>query len=94
MLAQYLRGASSWRPSGKTLRGMLARTRAGDPELAEDALLEAYYAVARLENPERIADPRAHYCGVLLRSIHKLRSQRGAALIDDFEVVAPVSAVV
>jgi hypothetical protein len=66
----------------------LARSRAGDFELAEDALQEAYYAVARLENPERIVDLRAYYCRVLLRNIHRLRSQLGAILIDDFGVVA------
>lgn len=65
----------------------LARSRAGDSELAEDALQEAYYAVARLENPERIVDLRAYYCRVLLRNIHRLRSQLGAILIEDFGVV-------
>jgi hypothetical protein len=66
----------------------LARARAGDLELAEDALQETYYAVARMENPERIIDLRAYYSRVLLRNIHRLRSQLGAILIDDFGVVA------
>jgi Sigma-70 region 2 len=66
----------------------LARARAGDSELAEDALQETYYAVARLRNPERIVDLRAYYCRVLLRNIHRLRSQLGAILIEDFGVVA------
>jgi Sigma-70 region 2 len=66
----------------------LARARAGDSELAEDALQEAYYAVARLRNPERIVDLRAYYCRVLLRNIHRLRSQLGAILIEDFGIVA------
>lgn len=66
----------------------LARSRAGDSELAEDALQETYYAVARLRNPERIVDLRAYYCRVLLRNIHRLRSQLGAILIEDFGVVA------
>jgi hypothetical protein len=70
----------------------LARGRAGDTELAEDALQETYYAVAqmlaRIENPERIVDLRAYYCRVLLRNIHKFRSQLGATLIDDFGAVA------
>jgi DNA-directed RNA polymerase specialized sigma24 family protein len=66
----------------------LARARAGDSELAEDALQETYYAVARLRNPERVLDLRAYYCRVLLRNIHRLRSQLGAILIDDFGIVA------
>jgi hypothetical protein len=44
--------------------------------------------VARIENPERSVDLRAYYCRVLLRNIHRLRSQLGAILIDDFGVVA------
>lgn len=66
----------------------LARARAGDSELAEDALQETFYAVARLRNPDRIVDLRAYYCRVLLRNIHRLRSQLGAILIEDFGVVA------
>jgi hypothetical protein len=66
----------------------LARSRAGDSELAEDALQEAYYAVARLKNPERIVDLRAYYYRVLMRNIHRLRSQLGAILIEDFGIVA------
>jgi hypothetical protein len=66
----------------------LARSHARDSDLAEDALQETYYALARLENPERIVDLRAYYCRVLLRNIHRLRSQLGAILIEDFGVVA------
>jgi hypothetical protein len=66
----------------------LARSRAGDFDLAEDAMQEAYYAMARLKNPEQIVDLRAYYCRVLLRNIHKLRSQLGAILIEDFGIVA------
>jgi DNA-directed RNA polymerase specialized sigma24 family protein len=40
----------------------LARSRAGDSDLAEDALQEAYYSLALMENREQIEDPT----GVLL----------------------------
>jgi hypothetical protein len=66
----------------------LARSRAGDLGLAEDALQEAYFTVARVENPEHIEDLRAYYCRVLLRSIHRLRGQLGADLVEDFGRVA------
>jgi hypothetical protein len=66
----------------------LARARAGDLDLAEDALQEAYYAVARTAHPERIDDLRAYYCRVLLRMIYKLRGQLGVALVDDFAELA------
>lgn len=69
----------------------LARSRAGDFGLAEDALQEAYFAVARVANPEHIEDLRAYYCRVLLRSIHQLRGQLGTGLVEDFGRVADKS---
>jgi hypothetical protein len=66
----------------------LARARAGDSELAEDALQEAYFAVARVGNPEHIEDLRAYYCSVLLRTIHQLRGRLGTGLVEDFLRVA------
>lgn len=52
----------------------LARVRAGDLELAEDALQQAYYLMARIEDPSGIEDPRAYFCRVLIRVIHDLYS--------------------
>jgi hypothetical protein len=62
----------------------LALRHAGHPALAADALQSAYYAMARLENLEQVTNLRAYFCKVLIREIHRERSQLGAALVDDF----------
>lgn len=62
----------------------LARGRAGDPDLAEDALQETYYAMARARDPQQIEDVRAYFCRVLVRKIHYLRGQLMATVVDDF----------
>src|ERR1700733_5592541 len=66
----------------------LARRRAGDPELALDALQSAYYAVARVADPTAIRNLRAYFCQVLTREIYRLLGQLGAMLIEDFTSVA------
>ena len=66
----------------------LARMRARDPELAEDALQQTYDAMARIKDPGRIEDPKAYFCRVLLRTINALRGQLGAVLPDDFAALA------
>jgi DNA-directed RNA polymerase specialized sigma24 family protein len=66
----------------------LARRRAGDPALAEDALQEAYCAVARVRRPELIEDLRRYFCRVLINVVMHLRSQWRAALVEDFESFA------
>jgi DNA-directed RNA polymerase specialized sigma24 family protein len=68
----------------------LALRRAGDPELAKDALQEAYCAVAGLENPERIEDLRAYFCRVLINEVYHLRGQLRATLVEDCESLAGV----
>ena len=65
-----------------------ALQRAGHPDLADDALQSAYYAMARLENLEQIENLRAYFCKVLIRAMHRERGQLGAALVDDFARVA------
>ena len=65
----------------------LALLRAGDPELAKDALSEAYFAVAR-HGPKGIKDLRAYYCRTLINLVNDLRYQFGASLTDDVERVA------
>jgi DNA-directed RNA polymerase specialized sigma24 family protein len=63
---------------------------AGDVEVAADALQSAYYAIARLNNLEQIENLRAYFCKVLIRAVHRERSQLGAALVEDFVYVAEV----
>ena len=62
----------------------LARARAGDSELADDALQQTYDAMARIKDPGRIEDLKAYFCRVLIRVINHLRGQLGAILSDDF----------
>jgi len=66
----------------------LALRRAGDPELAEDALQGAYCAVAGLKNPQWIEDLRAYFCRVLINEVYHLRGQLRATLVEDFESLA------
>lgn len=66
----------------------LAQRRAGDPDLAEDALQEAYCAVARVKDPARILDVRAYFCRVLINEIYRLRGQLGATPADDVAALA------
>ena len=66
----------------------LARRRAGNPDLAEDALQEAYCAVARVTNPAAIRDLRAYFCQVLIREVYHLQGQSRATLVDDLASLA------
>jgi hypothetical protein len=67
----------------------LALRRASDPELAEDALNEAYYAVAR-RGPDGINDLRAYYCKTLINVANKLY-QFAATPTADLERIAESS---
>lgn len=61
---------------------------AGDPQLADDALQETYYLMARLKNLDQIENMRAYFCKVLVRQVHRDRVQlRAAALVEDFASV-------
>ena len=66
----------------------LARRESGNLDLAEDAMQEAFYAVAKVKNPEEIENLRAYFCRVLVRESHRLRGQLGAYPVDDVSVVA------
>lgn len=65
-----------------------ALRKAGDPDLAEDALQIAFCAVAQLEDLEQIRDLRAYFCTVLAREVRRARGQLGADLVRDFDRVA------
>jgi DNA-directed RNA polymerase specialized sigma24 family protein len=82
----YLKRLAAIREDPQVRR--LARTRAADHELAEDALQQTYAAMARVTDPERIEDLRAYFCRVLIRAINSIRGQLGAILLDDFASVA------
>ena len=69
----------------------LARRRAVSLDLAEDALQEAYYAVAKVKNPGQISNLRAYFCRVLVRKADELRDEKGprsahACALDDAKV--------
>jgi DNA-directed RNA polymerase specialized sigma24 family protein len=70
----------------------IAWSRAGDPDLVEDTLQEAYCAVAQHRNPAAIRDLRAYFVTTLLRKIQQLRGQLGAVPVDDVETLADTSA--
>jgi DNA-directed RNA polymerase specialized sigma24 family protein len=67
----------------------IARWRAGDPDIAEDALQEAFYAIAKTKDPERISDLRAYFIRVLAHEIYRLHGQsKATTLVDDFAALA------
>jgi len=68
----------------------LALRRAGDPDLAEDALQEAYCAVAQVKDPQCIENLRAYFCRVLINEIYHLRGQLGASSVREPEDLVEV----
>ena len=56
-----------------------ALRRAGDADLAQDALLETVCAVARIQDLQAINDLRAYFCRALINSVYRLRGQLAAA---------------
>jgi DNA-directed RNA polymerase specialized sigma24 family protein len=61
----------------------LALRRAGNRDLAEDALQETFYAVARVRDPGHIENLRAFFCTALIHQIHHLRGQLGPIVPED-----------
>lgn len=68
-----------------------AARRAGDPDLTQDALLQAVCAVARVKDLERISDLKAYFCRVLVNEMYHLRGQLGAARACDPVTLAEMS---
>jgi hypothetical protein len=69
----------------------LAARRAGDPDLAQDALLAAVVAVARVSDLARIENLKAYFCRVLINEVYRLRGQLAAARSCDPATLAAVS---
>jgi hypothetical protein len=61
----------------------LAQLRARDRELAEDALQQTYWNVARVPHPETIRDLRAFFCRALINEIRRLLAQPTAVSVED-----------
>jgi hypothetical protein len=66
----------------------LAQVRAGDRELAEDALQQTYWNVARVTHPETIRDLRAFFCRALINEIGRLLPQSVVTSVED---IVPIS---
>ena len=61
----------------------LAMRRAGSRELAEDALQETYWNIAKMAQPGSIRDLGAFFRTSLIREINHLRARRGPLPVED-----------
>jgi DNA-directed RNA polymerase specialized sigma24 family protein len=66
----------------------LALRRAGNRDLAEDALQETFYSVARVNDPSHIENLRAFFCRALINQISHLRGQLNPIPMEDPEMLA------
>ena len=66
----------------------LALRRAGNRELAEDALQQTYWTVAQTPNPERIQDLYAYFRRALINEIHHQLIQPASMLIGNIDAIA------
>lgn len=57
----------------------LAVRRAGDPDLALDALMQTVCVVARVQDLQAIKDLRACFCRTLINQVYRLRGQLATA---------------
>jgi len=65
----------------------LALRRAGDRDLAEDALQETFYSVARVTDPGHVENLRAFFCRALINQISHLRVQLNPIPVEDPEML-------
>jgi hypothetical protein len=68
-----------------------AARRAGDPDLAQDALLATVIAVARVGDFARIENAKAYFCRALINEVYRLRGQLAAALPCDPSTLAAMA---
>lgn len=61
----------------------LAWSRAGDPEIAADALQETYCVLASHRDPEKIEDLRRYFATTLIHEIYRLLRQRRVTPVGD-----------
>ncbi len=66
----------------------LALRHAGKHDLAQDALQETYYSVARVKDPRHIENLRAFFCKSLINEIHRMLGRPGPIPVEDPEAVA------
>lgn len=64
----------------------IAVRHTGSQDLAQDALQEAYYAVRRVRDPQRIQDVRAYFCRVLINMCRHQLGQPAALPLDTPEM--------
>jgi DNA-directed RNA polymerase specialized sigma24 family protein len=86
----YLQRLLALTEDAKVKRFALAR--AGDRELAEDALQETYDTMARIKDPSRIEALEPYFYRVLTRVIYALRARlKSVVLLEDFPELADAS---
>jgi DNA-directed RNA polymerase specialized sigma24 family protein len=69
------------------IRG-LAVARAGSRELADDALQETHWAVARVKDPGRIQGLRAFFVTSLIREVNRQRARSTLVPVEDIDTTA------
>jgi hypothetical protein len=72
------------------VRGLALR-RARSRELAEDALQDTFYAVARTRHPETIEDVRAFFCKSLIHTISRQLALAAPIPVEDIGASAGIS---